>query len=354
MVLTFCVNCALHSCLSRRTSVIIICAEQQGMLLPWLVCQALGILPDNYPDPKPDDRQPFQCLCQHIATRPENCPKSTIKTGNRRQQARQPTAEFSDVFDTTGPLHTGEGPPMRIELLEGAVSVSIHRAGPKSAFDTMAADGVIAAVAEPTELTRSIVVAQKSHGTVPICIDLTRLNRYVQRPFHPPRSLKDVGASISQKARYFTLLDAVQGYHQIPLHEECQPLTIFITPWGRFQLLRGTMGLNATGDEYNRRGDEALSDSSNSRHICVRRSSTSTAHQRIATALPRTPNHTERWQKIQVCPAETPPKGRGRGQSLDFQHQPTSLKCAASWVWWNKWLIVIHTSAPLQRPYASY
>jgi len=35
-------------------------------------------------------------------------------------------------------------------------------------------------------------------------------------------------------------------------------LTTFITEWGRFKFLRGTMGLNATGDEYCRRTQEAL------------------------------------------------------------------------------------------------
>ena len=65
-------------------------------------------------------------------------------------------------------------------------------------------------------------------------------------------------AFILGKARFFTTVDAVQGYHQVPLHEDSQHLTTFVTPWGRFKFLRGTMGLNATGDEYNRRSDEAV------------------------------------------------------------------------------------------------
>jgi hypothetical protein len=70
-------------------------------------------------------------------------------------------------------------------------------------------------------------------------------------------------ACISGTAKYFTTIDAVQGYHQIPLHPDSQKLTTFITPCGRFMFLRGTMGLNATGDEYNRRGDEAVGDLQN-------------------------------------------------------------------------------------------
>ena len=101
-------------------------------------------------------------------------------------------------------------------------------------------------------------MVEKADGSPRICVDLTRLNKFVKRPVYPPRSPKDAVACISGKARFFTTVDAVQGYHQVPLHEDSQHLTTFVTPWGRFKFLRGTMGLNATGDEYNRRSDEAV------------------------------------------------------------------------------------------------
>ena len=103
-------------------------------------------------------------------------------------------------------------------------------------------------------------MVEKADGSPRICVDLTRLNKFVKRPVYPPRSPKDAVACISGKARFFTTVDAVQGYHQVPLHEDSQHLTTFVTPWGRFKFLRGTMGLNATGDEYNRRSDEAVGD----------------------------------------------------------------------------------------------
>ena len=56
-------------------------------------------------------------------------------------------------------------------------------------------------------------------------------------------------------------MDAKAGYWQIPIAEEDQELTTFITPWGRFKFLRAPMGLSTSGDEYNRRGDEALQSS---------------------------------------------------------------------------------------------
>eukprot|EP00117_Sycon_ciliatum_P038875 scpid16023/ scgid28814/ Transposon Ty3-G Gag-Pol polyprotein; Gag3-Pol3; Transposon Ty3-1 TYA-TYB polyprotein; Capsid protein; p24; Spacer peptide p3; Nucleocapsid protein p11; Ty3 protease; p16; Spacer peptide J; Reverse transcriptase/ribonuclease H; p55; Integrase p61; Integrase p58 len=50
----------------------------------------------------------------------------------------------------------------------------------------------------------------------------------------------------------------MHGYWQITLAEDCQHLTAFITPWGRYKFLRAPMGLSSTGDEYCRRGDIAL------------------------------------------------------------------------------------------------
>lgn len=59
-------------------------------------------------------------------------------------------------------------------------------------------------------------------------------------------------------ARWFTTIDAKMGYFQIPIAEENQDLTCFITPWGRYKFKRAAMGLVSSGDEYNRRGDQAL------------------------------------------------------------------------------------------------
>ena len=54
--------------------------------------------------------------------------------------------------------------------------------------------------------------------------------------------------------------DAVDGYHSIPLDEESQPLTTFITEWGRFMYLRMPQGYVASGDAYTRRYDEIIKD----------------------------------------------------------------------------------------------
>lgn len=102
-------------------------------------------------------------------------------------------------------------------------------------------------------------VPKKTSG-VRLCVDLARLNSYVKRPVYPMRSPHDAIALIGTGAVWFTNLDAKMGYFQVTIREEDQDLTCFITPWGRYKFRRAVMGLISSGDEHNRRGDQALGD----------------------------------------------------------------------------------------------
>ena len=57
-----------------------------------------------------------------------------------------------------------------------------------------------------------------------------------------------------------TVLDAVDGYHAKELDEESQPLTIFITEWGRYIYLRMPQRFLAVGDAYTHRYYEVIKD----------------------------------------------------------------------------------------------
>ena len=94
-------------------------------------------------------------------------------------------------------------------------------------------------------------------------MDLTKLNKFVRRPIHPMKTPKDAVSNIKHGSRYFSSLDAKQGYWQIALSQECQELTTFLTPWGRYIFLRSPMGLSSTGDEFCRCEDIAIAGLSN-------------------------------------------------------------------------------------------
>lgn len=103
----------------------------------------------------------------------------------------------------------------------------------KSKIERMLESGVISPVDNPTEWCVPMVVTPKPNGRVRVCVDLTKLNEYVQRENHPLPSV-DITLSKLAGARYFTKLDANSGFWQIRLSESSRHFTTFITPWGRF------------------------------------------------------------------------------------------------------------------------
>ena len=179
---------------------------------------------------------------------------------------------FQDVFDQSDGLRCMVGPEMMIHLRDDAIPYYVNGARPipfahrpevRRLLDDLVRQGVIVPVSEPTEWAAPLVVIRNKNGKLRICIDHTRLNRFVQRPTHPTRTPKDAISEVDGAARFFSCFDAANGYFQIPLHPSCQHLTTFMTPWGRFKFLRASMGLSCSGDEYNRRADMAFAGLSN-------------------------------------------------------------------------------------------
>ena len=230
------------------TEEVIVCKNQTNMLLSCVACKRLGIIPEDFP--------------KQIST-------NAISSGEAEVSKENLIDEFSDVFDTEIGLKTMNGDPMKIEMESNAVPFAIHaaRAIPfayrekvKEKLDQMEKDGIIKSMEEKaSDWCHPMVVVGKKNGDVRICTDLTKLNKYVKRPVYPTKTPKEAVQNISTKARYFSVFDAKQGYWQMPLHEESQHLTAFLTPWGRYCYLRAPMGLSSTGDEYCRKGDEIIS-----------------------------------------------------------------------------------------------
>ena len=118
----------------------------------------------------------------------------------------------------------------------------------------------VASEPRPTEwCAPNVVTPKKNTDSIRMCIDLSRLNRYVRRERYqsqtPAQAVTDIAA---ENAKIFTKLDATKGYHQCPLDEESQLLTTFITPFGRFKYLRAPYGISSIAEHYNRRMDEAF------------------------------------------------------------------------------------------------
>ena len=107
----------------------------------------------------------------------------------------------------------------------------------KNEIDLLVQQGIIAPVTEPTEWCAPIVVTPKKNSEkIRMCVDLSKLNKYVKRERYPSVTPAAAVADIAQaKAKYFTVFDALKGYHQCPLDERSRKLTTFISPFGRFK-----------------------------------------------------------------------------------------------------------------------
>ena len=229
----------------------------RGALILWKAAIRLGILPECYPNP-----QPTQTLAKVSAT-----PKVTKE---------DLIAEFPTVFD--GQICTMPGEKFKIVLTDDAKPFCIRtprtipfpfREKLKELLNELLKAGIIAPQTELTDWCAPIVVVLKKDGdSLRLCVDLSKLNRYVKRERYqsttPALAVADINESC---AKFFTILDAVKGYHQCPLHEESQLLTTFITPFGRFKFLRAPFGISSISEHYDRRMAEAFEGLSQFRRI---------------------------------------------------------------------------------------
>jgi len=78
---------------------------------------------------------------------------------------------------------------------------------------------IISKVDEPTEWCAGMVVVPKANGKVWICVDLTKLNKSIQREYHPLPSVDHTLAQLAG-ATIFDKLDANLGFWQTGLSQE--------------------------------------------------------------------------------------------------------------------------------------
>ena len=129
----------------------------------------------------------------------------------------------------------------------------------KQELDSMLQQGVISPVTVPTAWCSGLVPVPKPNGNVRLCVDLTQLNKAVQREIHPMPSVDESLAKLG-KSRYFTKLDANSGFWQLPLDEESKLLTTFVTPFGRYCFNRLPFGISSAPEIFQRTMSEILKD----------------------------------------------------------------------------------------------
>jgi hypothetical protein len=77
------------------------------------------------------------------------------------------------------------------------------------------------------------------------------LNQAIKREHYPLLTVEEV-VSRMPKAKYFSELDANQGFWQIKLDEESSKLCTFNTPIGRYRFLRLPFGISSASEVFQR------------------------------------------------------------------------------------------------------
>lgn len=191
--------------------------------------------------------------------------KITYSVENHQSQSYMTKAsvlkEYAQVFKGIGSI-PGE---CSIHLILDAVPV-VHpprkipvalRDRCKDELDRMEKVGVIKKVDEPTDWVNSMVVVEKKSGKLRICLDPHDLNKAIQRPYYPVKTLDDILPQLNG-AKFFTRLDTTSAYWAVKLTEESSLLTTFNTCFGRYRYLRLPMGLKNSMDLFQKKMDESF------------------------------------------------------------------------------------------------
>ena len=214
---------------------------------------------------------PNHSYCQHHG---ESTEFTKIYDVNSAKIAidKMASTTYKAVFDTSNGLRPMVGQPMKIYLknfdpkdLPKNIKIYVPRKIPQAYISAAEAEiqscldnEVIRKVDHPTEFCAACRFVPKPGGGIRMTTDFTAFNTIVDRPTHPFKSPYEIVSSIPKGQTCFAVLDCHKAYWQIPLDEASQELTTFITHLGRFCYTRAPQGLCSSGDEYCRRGDEAL------------------------------------------------------------------------------------------------
>ena len=170
--------------------------------------------------------------------------------------------EFPELYNRLGKIEVGG--PVNIKLKKGTTPHQTYspRHIPLPLLEKVITElnkmkklEVIKKIDKPTDWCHPIVVVSKPSGEIRLCIDLTKLNAGVERELYPLESIEETLGKVGDECVYMSKVDANAGYWQIPLSEESQELTTFITPIGRFCCTRGPYGLSSMQEIFGKKMD---------------------------------------------------------------------------------------------------
>jgi hypothetical protein len=141
------------------------------------------------------------------------------------------TGELPTMTKGSHEIRTGDALPIKKNPYRVPYALRVEM---RRQLDEMLAKGVITPCASPWAAP-VILVPKKSPDGIPkyrFCTDFCGLNSVTSTPVY---SIPDIKSNLSLMAgsRYFTLLDIENAYWNIPIREEDEDKTGFVTPFGK-------------------------------------------------------------------------------------------------------------------------
>jgi hypothetical protein len=96
-----------------------------------------------------------------------------------------------------------------------------------------------------------VLLVKKPDGSWRFCIDYRALNQVTVKNGHALPRIDDLLDKI-QGAKYFSSMDLLQGFYQLPLKESDRPKTAFKTTFGHYQFRVVSMGLSNSPSVFQR------------------------------------------------------------------------------------------------------
>ena len=97
-----------------------------------------------------------------------------------------------------------------------------------------------------------LFLVPKKDGTYRPVIDFRQVNKVTEDDRYPLPVLKDILMSLGHGNRFFSSLDLLNGYWQVPMAPKSREITAFSTPRGHFEWLRMPFGLKSSPITFQR------------------------------------------------------------------------------------------------------
>ncbi|XP_033741736.1 uncharacterized protein LOC117328321 [Pecten maximus] len=179
---------------------------------------------------------------------------------SQRQEIRQLCEEYSDVINpnpgrtslVTHSLRTTSEKPIRQQPYR---IPQAKKQDVKRMLDDMLDRGYITPSFSP--YSSPIVLVEKKDTTSRLCVDYRRLNDVTLCDGYPIPRVDEIFEKLG-KAQYLSTMDLAKGYWQIPLSQDSQEKSAFVTEFGQYQFKVMPFGMKTAPATFARMMDRLL------------------------------------------------------------------------------------------------